>query len=246
MAEKDYAKNIINDFDADGERFYETGVKNVVLYLKKNETSDTPAKPYSDGVPWNGVTSISENPSGAEATKLYADDIVYLNLTSNEEFGLTLEAYSSPEEFDTCDGTSSFADGVSVGQQSRDVFGLCYKTTIGNDTEGNSKGYKLHLVYGCKAAPSSRAYATINDSPEAITMSWEITTTPVKITNGDDDNFKPTASIVIDSTKVNSTKLTSLETILYGTDPTGTPATGGVAPRLPLPDEVKTLFTTNG
>lgn len=236
MAEKDYKKRVV--FDADGERFYETGVKNVVLYLKNNMTADENPKPYNNGVAWNGVTSISENPSGAETTKLYADDIAYLSLTSNEEFGATLEAYMSPEEFDVCDGSADLADGVSIGQQKREVFGLAYKTVYGNDEDGNEKGYKLHLVYGAKAAPSSKAYATINESPEAITMSWELTTTPVSVTGK-----KPTSIITIDSTKADKNKLASLEDILYGKDPTSGGSSNGVAPRLPLPDEIASIFT---
>ena len=236
MAEKDYKKRVV--FDADGERFYETGVKNVVLYLKNNMTADENPKPYNNGVAWNGVTSISENPSGAETTKLYADDIAYLSLTANEEFGATLEAYMSPEEFDVCDGSADLADGVSIGQQKREVFGLAYKTVYGNDEDGNEKGYKLHLVYGAKAAPSSKAYATINESPEAITMSWEITTTPVSVTGK-----KPTSIITIDSTKADKAKLASLEDILYGKDPTSGSSSDGVAPRLPLPDEIASIFT---
>ena len=236
MAEKDYKKRVV--FDADGERFYETGVKNVVLYLKNNMTAGDNPKPYNNGVAWNGVTSISENPSGAETTKLYADDIAYLSLTANEEFGATLEAYMSPEEFDVCDGSADLADGVSIGQQKREVFGLAYKTVYGNDEDGNEKGYKLHLVYGAKAAPSSKAYATINESPEAITMSWEITTTPVSVTGK-----KPTSIITIDSTKADKNKLASLEDILYGKDPTSASTSDGVAPRLPLPDEIASIFT---
>lgn len=236
MAEKDYKKRVV--FDADGERFYETGVKNVVLYLKNNMTADDNPKPYNNGVAWNGVTSISENPSGAETTKLYADDIAYLSLTANEEFGATLEAYMSPEEFDVCDGSADLADGVSIGQQKREVFGLAYKTVYGNDEDGNEKGYKLHLVYGAKAAPSSKAYATINESPEAITMSWEITTTPVSVTGK-----KPTSIITIDSTKADKSKLASLEDILYGKDPKSGSSSDGVAPRLPLPDEIASIFT---
>ena len=233
MAEKDYKKKL--EWDKDGERFYETGVKQCVLYLKKNVTSDETHKPYNNGVAWNGVTSISENPSGAETTKLYADDIAYLSLTSNEEFGATIEAYMSPEEFDTCDGSAELASGVSIGQQGRDVFGLCYKTVLGNDEDGNSKGYKLHLVYGAKAAPASKAYATINDSPEAITLSWEVTTTPVAV-----PGKKPTAIITIDSTKADASKLATLEGILYGKNPVS--GDDGVAPRLPLPEEIQTLF----
>lgn len=233
MAEKDYKKKL--EWDKDGERFYETGVKQCVLYLKKNVTSDETHKPYNNGVAWNGVTSISENPSGAETTKLYADDIAYLSLTSNEEFGATIEAYMSPEEFDTCDGSAELASGVSIGQQERDVFGLCYKTVLGNDEDGNSKGYKLHLVYGAKAAPASKAYTTINDSPEAITLSWEVTTTPVAV-----PGKKPTAIITIDSTKASASNLQKLEDILYGKDPIS--GGDGVAPRLPLPEEIQSIF----
>ena len=215
-------------WDKTGERFYETGVKNGVLYIPTDGV-------YSKGVAWNGLTAVTESPSGAEATALYADDIKYLNLMSNEEFGATIEAYTYPDEFAECDGSASLATGVMIGQQSRKTFGLCYRTTIGNDTEGNDHGYKLHLIYGAMAAPSEKGYATINDSPEAITFSWEITTTPVSV-NG----FKPTASITIDSTKANPEKLAALEKILYGTDePTA-------EPRLPLPDEIATLMAAAG
>lgn len=227
-------------WDEDGQRFYETGVKNCVLYLKKNKS--TGGKPYDKGVAWNGITSISENPSGAEATKLYADDRLYLNLTSAEEFGATVEAYTYPDEFAVCDGSAelmgssgSTGTGVFFGQQNREVFGLCYRTVMGNDENGNDKGYKLHLVYGAKAAPSSKAYATVNDSPEAITFSWELTTTPVEVTG-----YKPTACITIDSTKADSSKLEDLLEILYGTD--GASEGQGTDARLPLPDEVATIF----
>lgn len=185
---------------------------------------------------WNGLTAVTESPSGAEATALYADDIKYLSLMSTEEFGATIEAYTYPDEFAACDGSAELADGVMIGQQKRSTFGLCYKTTIGNDTDGNDHGYKLHIIYGALAKPSERAYATINDSPEAITFSWEITTTPVNVTGA-----KPTASLVIDSTKADPTKLAALEDILYGKD--GDSAT---EPRLPLPDEIKTLMTAAG
>ena len=211
-------------WDATGERYYETGVKNGVLYIPT-------AGVYSKGVAWNGLTAVTESPSGAEATALYADDMKYLNLYSAEEFGATIEAYTYPDEFAACDGSAELADGVLIGQQKRTPFGLCYKTTIGNDTEGNDHGYKLHIIYGAMASPSEKAYATINDSPEAITFSWEITTTPVTVAG-----FKPTSYIVIDSTKVNSTKLTALEGILYGSE--------SDEARLPLPDEIKTLMTT--
>lgn len=211
-------------WDDTGKRFYETGVKNGVLYVQEGGT-------YPTGVAWNGLTAVTESPSGAEPTPLYADDIKYLNLLSNEEFGATIEAYTYPDEFMACDGSAELAEGVTFGQQARKTFGLCYKTTLGNDVDGNDHGYKLHLIYGALAAPSEKAYATINDSPEAITFSWEVSTTPVNVTGG-----KPTASITIDSTKADSTCLAALEAILYGD-------TDGDGPRLPLPDEVKTLMT---
>ena len=218
-------------WDKTGERYYETGVKNGVLYpIQPNGT-------YSKGVAWNGLTAVTESPSGAENTPLYADDIKYLNLVSAEEFGATVEAYTYPDEFAECDGSASIADGVMIGQQARKIFGMSYKTTVGNDVDGNSHGYKLHLIYGATASPSEKAYATINDSPEAITFSWEIATTPVNVTG-----FKPTASLVIDSTKANPTKLASLEEILYGKDPTGEGLSDGVDPRLPLPDEIATIM----
>ena len=214
------------EWDKTGERLYETGVKNGVLYVQEGGA-------YPKGVAWNGLTAVTESPSGAEATPLYADDIKYLNLLSTEEFGATIEAYTYPDEFAACDGSAALADGVMIGQQARKTFGLCYRTTIGNDTEGNDHGYKLHIIYGALAAPSEKAYATINDSPDAITFSWEVTTTPVNVTGA-----KPTASITIDSTKADPTKLAALEDILYGKD--GEP---GNEPRLPLPDEIKTLMT---
>lgn len=218
-------------WDKTGERFYETGVKNGVLYpLSSNGT-------YPKGVAWNGLTAVTESPSGAEATALYADDIKYLNLISNEEFGATIEAYTYPDEFAECDGSATLAKGVAIGQQTRKTFGLCYRTTLGNDSQGNDYGYKLHIIYGALAAPSEKAYATINDSPEAITFSWEVTTTPVSV-----DNFKPTASLTIDSTKADPTKLAALEDILYGKDGTGDNQTGATEPRLPLPNEIATLM----
>lgn len=216
-------------WDKTGDRLYETGVKNGVLYIPTSGV-------YSKGVAWNGLTAVTESPSGAEATALYADDTKYLSLMSTEEFGATIEAYTYPDEFAACDGSAELADGVMIGQQKRSTFGLCYKTTIGNDTEGNDHGYKLHIIYGAQAKPSERAYATINDSPEAITFSWEITTTPVNVTGA-----KPTASLVIDSTKADPSKLAALEDILYGKD--GEP---GNEPRLPLPDEIKSLMTAAG
>lgn len=210
-------------WDASGERLYETGVKQGVLYVMDNNV-------YGNGVAWNGLTAITESPSGAESTPLYADDIKYLDLRSTEEFGATIEAYTYPDEFAACDGSASLADGVSIGQQARKMFGLCYRTTVGNDTDGTDHGYKLHLIYGATASPSEKAYETINDSPEAITFSWEITTTPVSVTG-----FKPTASITIDSTKADPTCLAALEEKLYGSTST--------EPTLPLPDEVKTIMT---
>jgi hypothetical protein len=216
-------------WDQTGERLYETGVRNGVLYpLGANGT-------YPKGVAWNGLTAVTESPSGAEATPLYADDIKYLNLMSTEEFGATIEAYTYPDEFAECDGSAALATGVQIGQQARKTFGLCYRTALGNDVAGNDYGYKLHIIYGALAAPSEKAYATINDSPEAITFSWEVTTTPVNVTG-----FKPTASITIDSTKANATKLAALEEILYGKDV----ASGGqaVEARLPLPDEIAQLM----
>ena len=219
-------------WDKTGEHYYETGVKNGVLYPMS--ASGT----YPKGVAWNGLTAITESPSGAEATALYADDIKYLNLMSNEEFGATVEAYTYPDEFAECDGSASLTEGVYIGQQARKTFGLCYRTTLGNDSKGNDYGYKLHIIYGAMASPSEKAYSTINDSPDAITFSWELSTTPVAVAN-----FKPTASLTIDSTKVDSTKLSKLEEILYGKDGTGEDnSVGAVDPRLPLPDEIANIM----
>lgn len=211
-------------WDDTGKRLYETGVKQGVLY--PIQTGGV----YSKGVAWNGLTAVTESPSGAEATPLYADDIKYLNLYSAEEFGATIEAYTYPDEFMECDGSATLAEGVTIGQQDRKTFGLCYRTTVGNDVDGASHGYKLHLIYGAMASPSEKAYATINDSPEAITFSWELTTTPVNVAG-----MKPTASITIDSTKADETCLAALEDILYGGEEEEA--------RLPLPDEVKTVMT---
>lgn len=219
-------------WDKTGEKIYETGVKNGVLYPQVNGA-------YPEGVAWNGLTAVTESPSGAEATPLYADDIKYLNLYSAEEFGATIECYTYPKEFEACDGSKEIATGVSIGQQTRQSFGMSYKTTVGNDTEGAKYGYKLHLIYGATASPSEKAYATISDSPEAITFSYEVTTTPVNVAG-----FNPTSSIVIDSTKVPADKLAKLEEILYGKDPTSEGGEDGVAPRLPLPDEIVTLVGT--
>lgn len=213
-------------WDDTGKRLYETGVQNGVLYPRNVSTGLYPL-----GVAWNGLISVSESPSGAEPNPVYADNIKYLNLLSAEEFGATIEAYTYPDEFAACDGSGAVSTGVMVGQQGRQVFGLAYKTLLGNDVSGNDLGYKLHLIYGCLAAPSEKAYATINDSPEAITFSWEISTTPVAVTG-----FKPTASLTIDSTKVDSSKLEALEDILYGTV--------AADPYLPLPDAVAAIFAS--
>lgn len=216
------------EWDKTGEKFYETGVDRGVLYPFSVEN---PSDPYPKGAAWNGLINFSESPSGAEATPLYADNIKYLNLISAEEYGFSLEAYSSPKEFDKCDGTAEIAPGVSIGQQDRQLFGFSCRTVVGNDVANNAYGYKIHLVYGATAAPSEKSFGTINDSPEAITLSWECTTTPVNI-----PGFKPTACIVIDSTKVDATKLASFEDILYGT--------GETDARLPLPEEVMAHFKT--
>lgn len=210
-------------WDSTGDRLYETGVKNGVLYPIDE------AGTYSKGVAWNGLTAVTESPSGAESNPLYADDIKYLDLRSVEEFGGTIEAYMYPDEFAECDGSAELAAGVKIGQQKRKVFGLCYRTTLGNDVKGDDYGYKLHIVYGAVASPSERGYTTMNDSPEAITMSWEFTTTPVSV-----EGFRPTAHLEIDSTKANAEKLTALEAILYGANETEA--------RLPLPNEIATLM----
>lgn len=194
-------------WDADGERFYETGVKNGVLYVRDDDGA------YPTGVAWNGLTSVSESPEGAEPNPLYADDMKYLNLVSAEEFNATVEAYTYPKEFAQCDGSAEISTGIFIGQQARKTFGLSYRTVIGNDLAGNEKGYKIHVIYGALAAPSEKAYETINDNPDAITFSWELSTTPVKV-----DGFKPTASLVIDSTKMPLASLKALEAILYGVD----------------------------
>ena len=212
-------------WDQTGQRLYETGVDHGVLYIP-----DT-GNEYTGGVAWNGLTSISESPSGAESNPQYADNIKYLNLISAEEFGATIEAFTYPEEFEQCDGTASLAPGITIGQQARKTFGLSYRTLVGNDVDATDHGYKLHLIYGALAAPSEKAYATVNDSPEAITFSWELTTTAVEV-----EGHKPTASLTVDSTKVDADGLAALEAILYGSDTE--------EPRLPLPDEVVTLVGT--
>lgn len=217
------------EWDKIGERLFETGVDRGVLYVYDSSKEE---KNYGPGVAWNGLTSISESPSGAEATKLYADNIKYLNLYSAEEFGATIEAYMYPDEFEVCDGTAEIGSGITIGQQNRKTFGLSYRTLIGSDTDGNDHGYKLHLIYGCMASPSQKSFSTVNDSPEAITFSWELTTTPVNVTG-----FKPTATVVIDSTKFTSeaqkAALKKIEDALYGTD--------DAEAYLPTPDEIMEL-----
>lgn len=215
------------NWDEVGKRLYETGVKNGVLFPQ--DASGT----YSKGVPWNGLTNVTQSPSGAEATALYADDIKYLNLVSAEDFGATIEAYTHPDEFKECNGETAIAPGVTIGQQTRRAFGFSYRTAIGNDVAGYDYGYKLHIIYGALATPSEKAYNTTNESPEAMTLSWEITTTPVNVAG-----FKPTAHLEIDSTVVDATALKALEDILYGSETE--------EPRLPLPDEIAQLFTPGG
>ena len=210
-------------WDQTGERIYETGVSNGVLYVQKANGS------YDNGVAWNGLSTVTESPSGAESNAIYADNIKYLALTSAEEFGATVEAYTYPDEFAECDGSAEVADGVMIGQQDRKAFGMAYKTIVGNDTEKNAHGYKLHMIYGATAAPSEKGYSTVNDSPEPITLSWELSTTPVEVTG-----YKPTATLVIESTKANSEKLKALEDILFGSDETEA--------RLPMPNEVISLM----
>ena len=192
-------------WDEVGQRFFETGVKNGVLYVQDNDGS------YKNGVVWNGLTAVTESPSGAEETPLYADDVKYLTLRSAEEFGATIEAYTYPEEFEQCDGSAAIAVGVTIGQQARRAFGLCYRTSVGNDIQGQNFSYKLHLIYGCTVAPSEKSYSTINDNPEAITFSWELSTVPVPV-----DGFSPTASLVIDASKVDEGKMQLLEDALFG------------------------------
>ena len=212
-------------WDETGKRFYETGVDHGVLYPISE------AGKYTPGVAWNGLTALTETPEGAEIEDLYADNIKYLSLLSAETFGGTIEAYTYPDEFMECDGSKELAAGVVAYQQTRKTFGLCYRTVLGNDVDGNDKGYKLHLIYGCKASVSERAYSTINDSPEAITFSWEFKSTPVTVSK---EGFKPTSCIIIDSTKVAKEKMTLLENKLYGDIST--------EPELPLPDEVLTII----
>ncbi len=219
------------EWDKTGERVYETGVSHGVLYLLG------PDGTYPKGVAWNGLTGVTESPSGAEANNIYADNQKYLSLMSAEEFGASIEAYTYPDEFAVCDGSAKIAKGVSIGQQPRQTFGLSYRSIIGNDTAGDGYGYKLHLIYGGKASPSEKGYQTVNDSPEAITFNWEVTTTPVEIKAVDPGTgkpFKPSACLTIDSTEAEPEKLKALEDILYGSE--------GTEAMLPLPDEVIQLF----
>lgn len=211
-------------WDVTGTRLYEMGVSECALYVQKNGK-------YGEGVAWSGISSISESPSGAEDNAIYADNIKFLNLKSTEEFGATIEAYMYPDEWKECDGRADLATGVTLGQQKRAVFGLAYKTKVGNDADGDDAGYKIHLIYGAQASPSESQFSTVSDSPEPATFSWEITTTPITV-----DGFKPTSQIVIDSTKADATALAKFEGILYGSE--------SEAARLPLPDEVKILFAT--
>ena len=208
-------------WDQTGEKLYETGVQKGVLYPMDGAV-------YGKGVAWNGLTAVNETPSGAESTKLYADDIKYLDIRSAEEFGATIEAYSSPDEFDACDGTAELADGVNIGQQNRKGFGFCYRSTIGNDTEYNNYGYKLHIIYGLTAAPSERSYSSVNDSPETATLSWEVSSTPVSVAG-----FKPTSIVTINSKKINPQALKEIEDALYGTQE--------AEPKILLPDEIKAI-----
>lgn len=210
-------------WDQTGEKLYETGTDRGVLFPMGD------AGTYENGVAWNGLTAVNQSPSGAEPTPLYADNIKYLELMSNEDFGFSIEAYTYPDEFAACNGEAELAAGVSIGQQARKAFGMTYRSIIGNDVKNNEYGYKIHLIYGAKAAPSEKAYATVNDSPEAMTLSWECTTTPVEV-----EGFKPTAYVCIDSTKVDSTKLKDLEDKLYGTE--------SEEATLPMPAELVTMF----
>lgn len=219
-------------WDKIGERYFETGVDRGVLFVMGTDG-------YGVGVPWNGLTGISESPSGAEANAQWADNIKYLNIISREEFAATIEAFTYPNEFGACDGTAEPEKGVFIGQQARKVFGLCYRTLLGNDVEGQDHGYKLHFIYGCTAAPSEKSYQTVNDSPEAITFSWEVSTTPVDV-----EGHKPTASLTVDSTKVDSVTLAQLEDIVYGKNGTGEDDTGSDS-RLPMPAEIIEMFKTS-
>lgn len=211
-------------WDDTGKKIYETGVDRGVLYPVSTGST------YGTGVPWNGLTAVNESPSGAESNPQYADNIKYLDLTSAEEFGFTIEAFTYPAEFEECDGSAELAEGVVIGQQTRKMFGFSYRSLVGNDTQGTDFGYKIHLVYGCKASPSEKSRSTVNDSAEAITFSWEVTTTPVNVTG-----HKPTSHLIVDTTIAADSKVQALETKLYGGGSSGTPS-------LPTPDEVYTMF----
>ena len=214
------AKLVFNNV---GERLFETGVKNGVLYVMGDEGA------YENGVVWNGLTAVTESPSGAETTPLYADDVKYVVIYAAEEFGATVEAYTYPEEFEQCDGSAAISEGITIGQQTRKSFGMCYKTSVGNDVQGQDYGYKIHIIYGAKAAPSEKSYSTINDSPEAVTFSWELSTVPVPV-----EGHNPTATMVIDSTRVPADKMKLIEAKLYGSEESDA--------TLPLPDEILALI----
>lgn len=218
------------EWDKSGERLYETGIEKGVLYPISNGQ-------YQSGVAWNGLTAFTESPSGAENTDLYADNIKYLSMQSTETFGGTIEAYMYPDEFAECDGSANVAAGVTIGQQTRKGFGFCYRTKVGNDTDGNEHGDKIHIVYGCKCSPTEKNYQTINDSPDAITFSWEVNSTPVNVTN-----HKPTSCLVIDTTKISEAALTAIEDALYGKNGEDTAATD---PKILMPDEVIAIITEN-
>lgn len=224
-------------WDTAGNRLYETGVDRGVLYVFN--TSGAGGR-YQNGVAWNGLTSVNDSPEGAEPNDLYADNIKYLSLMSVEELNLTIEAYTYPDEFAVCDGSASLADGVTIGQQPRQHFGFCYRTRIGDDEVGDAKGYKLHLVYDCLASPSEKSYSTVNDSPEAITFSWSVTTSKVDVGSG---NYRPISSLTIDSTKIDSDKLTTIENLLYGKDAvTGANASDAIDPTLPSPATILAIM----
>lgn len=227
-------------WDANEDRIYETGSKQAVLY-----TLDSDGE-YTIAEAWNGLTGVEENPSGAEATDIYADDSKYVTLMSAEKFGCTIKAYTYPENFEACDGSVEIAPGVFAGQQTRKTFGFCYRTTKGNAEQGEEFGYKLHLVYGCLASPSAKSYSTINDSPEAIEFSWEVSTTPVSVKDSTGKELKPTATLIIDSTKVSSGAMEKLEAALYGvtTDTEAVPPVAGSPAYLPLPDEVLEILAS--
>lgn len=209
-------------WDEVSKKIYETGVKNGVLYPQSEDGT------YPKGFAWNGLTSVAESPSGAESNPIYADDIKYIDIRSAEEFGATIEAYTYPKEWESCDGSAEITDGIVIGQQTRKSFGMCYRTTIGNDVQYNDYGYKLHIIYNATASPSEKTYQTINDSPEAIAFSWEVSTTPVNVTG-----YKPTSQLVIDSTKTSAEKMKAIEDVLFGTD--------DAEARLPMPDEILTI-----